>query len=682
MTMFLAPYTAIADVDGSPLDAGFLYLGEYGKDPVGFPVEVFWDADFTAPAAQPIRTRNGYPVRNGSPAKVYLKTAQHSIAIKNRKGAFVLVDFYNKGWDASFIVDGSGKTQQEINDLTGAPYRVKVGGYNIGERVVLANGDIVKSTVAGNTVDPNSDMTGWGYANNSESTGYKNAQNPNAPAIIRSVQQELDSGMFDVTRMGAKGHATFDSTSAFLAAQEEAAYLGAKALYVPASSDEYNIESSILNLSTGSKGIGLIGAGLNLTKLCWYGGAGRLINGFSAWQYGFSMKGFTLKTPATNKSQIVNGSVGIHLERTQSPGIISDILVQGFDTNIDIGVHAQFLTWQNIQSRQGNILLNAYGQNADLNVFDNCSFYAPVKKGVLLSAPRIVMRDCWFGTTSGWSDPDAVDITIGFQQVRAEDIGKSTSTTDRQAGHHAQFGSLIRPRFENNLAGTAPYIEFKDIDERTGGAVLRPFTIDNPTMQNTGMNACIRVADNREGIRIIAPEKFNQIPYLVDDVTQADGSVQYISIVDDKSHNTYMGQSSYAKFNQSFYFNSTVVNKTTEMTAGSSATLTLDEVNKACKVSKAQASSTELVRVVRPTSVNTAKFFIQASKLSLGTVDVSIYSSGTSYKFRMRNIPVEKLKEGMSIEIPNSENTSLTLAIGTVANTSGEIIFEKVLMNA
>ena len=33
--------------------------------------------------------------------------------------------------------------------------------YNSGERVVLANGDIVKSTIAGNTNDPNVDMTGW-----------------------------------------------------------------------------------------------------------------------------------------------------------------------------------------------------------------------------------------------------------------------------------------------------------------------------------------------------------------------------------------------------------------------------------------------------------------------------------------------------------------------------------------
>lgn len=116
MTMFLAPYTAIADIDGSPLDAGFLFFGEYGKDPELFPVEAFWDADFTVPAAQPIRTRNGYPVRNGSPAKVYLKTAQHSIVIKNRNSAFILVDFKNKGWSADFVVDSSGKNQQQINN--------------------------------------------------------------------------------------------------------------------------------------------------------------------------------------------------------------------------------------------------------------------------------------------------------------------------------------------------------------------------------------------------------------------------------------------------------------------------------------------------------------------------------------------------------------------------------------
>ena len=69
---------------------------------------------------------------------------------------------------ASDITDASGVTQQEINDLTGAPYRVKVGGYNIGERVVLENGDIVQSVVAGNTVDPNVDMAGWANVNSAK----------------------------------------------------------------------------------------------------------------------------------------------------------------------------------------------------------------------------------------------------------------------------------------------------------------------------------------------------------------------------------------------------------------------------------------------------------------------------------------------------------------------------------
>ena len=35
------------------------------------------------------------------------------------------------------------------------------GGYLLNARVMLANGDIVKSTVDGNTNDPNVDMTGW-----------------------------------------------------------------------------------------------------------------------------------------------------------------------------------------------------------------------------------------------------------------------------------------------------------------------------------------------------------------------------------------------------------------------------------------------------------------------------------------------------------------------------------------
>lgn len=67
----------------------------------------------------------------------------------------------DKGWDASFVVDASGDTQQDINDFGGAKWRNKAGGYALGATVKLDNGDIVKSTVANNTVNPNVSMLGW-----------------------------------------------------------------------------------------------------------------------------------------------------------------------------------------------------------------------------------------------------------------------------------------------------------------------------------------------------------------------------------------------------------------------------------------------------------------------------------------------------------------------------------------
>ena len=67
----------------------------------------------------------------------------------------------SRGWDASFVVDAGGSTQQDINDFGGAKWRNKAGGYALGATVKLDNGDIVKSTVDGNANDPNVNMTGW-----------------------------------------------------------------------------------------------------------------------------------------------------------------------------------------------------------------------------------------------------------------------------------------------------------------------------------------------------------------------------------------------------------------------------------------------------------------------------------------------------------------------------------------
>lgn len=63
------------------------------------------------------------------------------------------------------IPSGSYQKQSDINMYGGRKYDMPVGGYPINAKVLLANGDIVKSTVPNNIINPNVDMTGWVYDN-------------------------------------------------------------------------------------------------------------------------------------------------------------------------------------------------------------------------------------------------------------------------------------------------------------------------------------------------------------------------------------------------------------------------------------------------------------------------------------------------------------------------------------
>lgn len=70
------------------------------------------------------------------------------------------IDLLRPPYLSSDVVDGN-QTQDQINLYGGKKYDMPVGGYLENERVVLTNGDIVKSTVDGNVNNPNVDMVGW-----------------------------------------------------------------------------------------------------------------------------------------------------------------------------------------------------------------------------------------------------------------------------------------------------------------------------------------------------------------------------------------------------------------------------------------------------------------------------------------------------------------------------------------
>lgn len=83
MSVILNPVEQYFDLEGEPLQNGYLYFGEVYGNPVTQPVMVYFDPEFTLPAAQPVRTVNGYPVRNGTATGIYAPV-DVSILVQNK----------------------------------------------------------------------------------------------------------------------------------------------------------------------------------------------------------------------------------------------------------------------------------------------------------------------------------------------------------------------------------------------------------------------------------------------------------------------------------------------------------------------------------------------------------------------------------------------------------------------
>ena len=84
------PHPIFADIDGSPLNEGFIFIGESEKDPISFPVNVYWDSDLTELAEQPLRTKNGYIVNGDNQARIFTNVNNCSVSIRNKNNTIVL----------------------------------------------------------------------------------------------------------------------------------------------------------------------------------------------------------------------------------------------------------------------------------------------------------------------------------------------------------------------------------------------------------------------------------------------------------------------------------------------------------------------------------------------------------------------------------------------------------------
>jgi hypothetical protein len=93
-TSILPQYPIWSEIDGSPLEDGFIYIGIAGLNAESNPQTVYFDGALSVVAAQPIRTLNGYPARSGSPAMMYV-AGDFSIVVRDKAGVLIYASLFN-----------------------------------------------------------------------------------------------------------------------------------------------------------------------------------------------------------------------------------------------------------------------------------------------------------------------------------------------------------------------------------------------------------------------------------------------------------------------------------------------------------------------------------------------------------------------------------------------------------
>jgi hypothetical protein len=127
-------YPIFTDIDGQPLEDGFVWLGTANLDPQTNPITVYLDAALTIPVAQPIRTLAGYPASSGTPARLYVDS-DYSIRVMNKNGSVVYSAPSATERYSSVVVDASfnsfnaaGNGVQTVFSVASEPKFVYING--------------------------------------------------------------------------------------------------------------------------------------------------------------------------------------------------------------------------------------------------------------------------------------------------------------------------------------------------------------------------------------------------------------------------------------------------------------------------------------------------------------------------------------------------------------------------
>jgi hypothetical protein len=272
LTQVTGPYPIFTDLDGSPLDDGYLYIGAINDDPETNPIQVFFDANLTIPATQPIRTSNGYAYRNGTPALLYAG-GEFSITIRNKRNEFVLYspvgygfdpaavsasvvknDFIGDGVTVAFVLSASPSTILATNIFINGVYQEKDSYALSGNTIAFSIAPPLNSSIEIMTNE-----TGVINSGNANDISYTLTA---AGATAQTVQTKLEQ-YISVKDFGAVGDGVADDTAEIQAAIDAVIASGGGMLYIPAGTYK---TTSALTVSDASK-INIQGAGKYITVI-------------------------------------------------------------------------------------------------------------------------------------------------------------------------------------------------------------------------------------------------------------------------------------------------------------------------------------------------------------------------------------------------------------------------------
>lgn len=266
LTQVTGPYPIFTDLDGTPLDDGYLYIGLINEDPEINPIQVFFDSNLTIPATQPIRTNNGYAYRNGSPALLYTG-GEFSITIRNKRQEFVLYspvgygfdpaavsasvvknDFVGNSVEVAFVLSASPSTILATNVFINGVYQEKDSYTLSGNTITFSIAPPISSSIEIMTNE-----TGVINSGNASAISYTL---PAAGASLQTVQTKLEQYV-SVKDFGAVGDGVADDTAAIQAARD---YLAAQTdppkLVFPAGIYKYSVSPNwaIENIEVEAQG--------------------------------------------------------------------------------------------------------------------------------------------------------------------------------------------------------------------------------------------------------------------------------------------------------------------------------------------------------------------------------------------------------------------------------------------